>query len=287
MRAIVIGGTGKVGRNVVSTLRELGAVAVAAARSPGPQGIVVDLRDPASVEQGAQGFDGAFFATPLGPDETEIGLAALAALKRAGVVRIVYLGIMNLDDMQAIPHFETKIPIRDAVLAHGGVMLGANFFFQNDAMMLPAILHGGIYPMPVGSAGVWSVDARDIGRAGARALLSDEWNGSSVPLCGAERLTGPSLAATWSKALGRPVAYPGDAVEPFVAALSQRVPGWNDWIAHDFEMMMRVTQSHGCPASEADIAASTAIIGRPPRRYRDCVQELAREAPHLQGEPVT
>lgn len=283
MRALVIGGTGRVGRSVMATLAAEGAAAVVAARRPGPGGIALDLRDAGSVEVVAQGFDTAFLATPLGPDEAEVGVAAVAALRRAGIGKIVYLGIMNLEAMRAIPHFETKIPVRDAVLADGrGVMIAANFFFQNDALMLPAIRFGGVYPMPVGSAGVFSVDAGDIGRAAARAMLRDDWNGRSVPLCGGERLTGPGMAAIWSEVLGRPVVYPGDDIGPFLAALSQQIPGWNDWTANDFRLMMEVTQRQGCPATDAEIAASAAIIGRSPRRYRDFVHELA----HTPIEPA-
>lgn len=277
MRALVIGGTGKVGRNVVAALGSEQVEAVVAARNPGPGGVALDLRDVGAVEQVARGFDVAFLATPLGHDEAEVGVAAVAALRRAGVGKIVYLGIMNLEAMREIPHFETKIPVRDAVLADGrGVMIAANFFFQNDALMLPAIRFDGVYPMPVGSAGVFSVDVADIGRAAARVMVRDDWNGSAVPLCGRERLTGASMATTWSAALGRPVVYPGDDLGPFLAALSQQIPGWNDWIADDFRLMMKVTQRHGCPASDADIAASTAIIGRPPRLYAEFVTELAR-----------
>lgn len=276
MRALVIGGTGKVGRNVVAALPGHGVEPVVASRDPGPHGIPLDLRDADAVARAAKGFDVAFLTTPLGPDETAVGVAAVAALRRAGVGKIVYLGIMNLDAMHEIPHFETKIPVRDAVLADGrGVMIAANFFFQNDALMLPAIRFGGIYPMPVGSAGVFSVDVADIAAAAARAMVRDDWDGTAVPLCGEERLTGPSMAATWSAALGRPVVYPGDDVGPFLAALSDRMPDWNDWIANDFRSMMVVTQRHGCPASVDDIAASAAIIGRRPRRYADFVAELA------------
>lgn len=279
MRALIIGGTGTVGRHVVAELRADGIDAVPAARHPGADGIALDLRAADAVEQAARGFDVAFLATPLGPDEAQVGVDAVAALRRAGIGKIVYLGIMNLEPMRAIPHFEAKIPIRDAVLANGrGVMIAANFFFQNDRMMLPAMLHGGVYPLPVGSAGVWSVDAGDIGAAAARALVQDEWDGQIVPLCGAEALTGPSMAATWEAALARPVHYAGDAIAPFLATMAQQMPGWNDWIANDFRRMMEVTQALGCPATFADVAASTAIIGRPPRRYRDFVAELVQAA---------
>jgi hypothetical protein len=70
---------------------------------------------------------------------------------------------MNVEVMCEIHHFEANIPVRQAVLEAGGVVLDANFFVQNDLMMLPAILGAGLYPLPVGSACVWRVEGRDIG----------------------------------------------------------------------------------------------------------------------------
>lgn len=272
MKALVIGGTGRVGSAVVSHLRECGVDTVVAARRPPEGGLDLDLRDPKQVEAQARGFTHAFFATPLGPDEAEIGVAAVAALRRAGVEKLVHLGIMNVEAMREIPHFATKIPIRDAVLADGrGVAVSANFFFQNDLLVLPAILNMGVYPLPIGSAGVWSVDANDIGRAAARALTHDDWNGRAVPICGREQLTGPSLAERWSRALGRSVAYAGDAINPFIASMRAVIPGFGEWETHDFTTMMRVTQEQGCPATAAEIAEAETIIGRPQRLHADFV----------------
>jgi uncharacterized protein YbjT (DUF2867 family) len=275
MKSLIIGGTGKVGSATVASLQAMGVDAVAASRHPDINGVTLDMRDQESVRNAAVGFDSVFFATPLGPDESAIGVNIFAALRQAKVPRIVYLGIMNLEAMREIPHFETKIPVRAAVLDAGGTVVEANFFFQNDVMMLPAMLHAGVYPMPVGTGGVWSVDTGDIGHAVARALTMDDWAAQTVPLCGPERLTGPQMAKTWSDVLGRPVAYGGDEIAPFLGMLSQNIPNWGAWEANDFEIMMRVTQSHGCPATPADIAASEAIVGRPLRRYKDFVTALA------------
>lgn len=278
MRILAIGGTGQVGSPVVAELRAAGVETVVAARRPPPGGIGLDLRDADAVERAGAGFTHAFLATPLGPDEAAVGVAAVEALRRAGVGKIVHLGIMNVEAMREIPHFETKIPIRDAVLADGrGVVVSANFFFQNDLLVRPAILGAGVYPLPIGTAGVWSVDVADIGRAAARALMRDDWNGRAVPVCGPEKLTGPGLAQAWSAALGRDIHYAGDAVEPFIAAMRATIPGFGEWEAADFATMMRVTQRHGCPATPDDRAAAEEIIGRPPRRHADFVAEQAGE----------
>lgn len=277
-RVLVIGGTGKIGRPLVAALRERGAQAVVLARNPDPGGLAIDTTDAAALEAAAQGFDAAFLTTPLGQDEAEIGVAAVAALRRASVARIVYIAVHNLEAMQAIPHFATKIPVKAAVLnAPGGTVLQPNFFFQNDLLALPAIMHGGVYPMPIGDAGVWSIDAADIAAAAAHALLDDAGLGEAVNLCGPEMLTGSDYAAHWAEALGRPVIYPGNAIEPFLGAMQQAIPGLGAWELEDFRAMMEVTQAMGCPATHADHAATRAILGRAPRTHREFIADVLKE----------
>lgn len=277
-RVLVIGGTGKIGRPLVASLRERGAQAVVLARNPGPGGLAIDTADAAALEAAAPGFDAAFLTTPLGQDEAEIGVAAVAALRRADVARVVYIAVHNLEAMQAIPHFATKIPIKAAVLnAPGGTVLQPNFFFQNDLLALPAIMHGEVYPMPIGDAGVWSIDAADIAAAAANALLDDAGLGEAVNLCGPEMLTGSDYAAHWAEALGRPVIYPGNAIEPFLGAMQQAIPGLGAWELEDFRAMMEVTQAMGCPATHADHAATRAILGRAPRTHREFIADVLKE----------
>ncbi len=268
MRILVFGGTGKIGRNLVANLAAAGAEAVPAARQAGAGGIDLDLADAEAVARAAHGFDAAYLMTPIGPEETAIGLAAHEALVAAGLEKIVYLAIHNLEMLRRIPHFEAKIPIKQAVLARPrAVVLEPNFFFQNDLMVRSAITGPGIYPLPVGSSGVWSIDVADIARAACRALMQDDWDGTAVPLCGSERLTGPVLAANWSAALGRPVVYAGDGIDPFIGGMRASGIRMSDWMEEDFRLMMQVTQELGCPATAQDIAASTAIIGRAPRTH--------------------
>ncbi|RVT42278.1 SDR family oxidoreductase [Sphingobium algorifonticola] len=280
-RIMVIGGTGQVGRPLVRRLRATGADVVVAARHPGAGGVALDLADTVSLAKAARGFDAAYLTTPLGPQETRIGLGAVDALVAAGVGKIVYLAAHQLDAMAAIPHFATKIPIRDAICATAsGVVLAPNFFFQNDLLVRDAIVRGGVYPLPVGFAGVWSIDVEDIAVAAARALTQSRWDGQVVPLCGPDRLTGNDLAANWAQALGRPVAYGGDAIAPFIDAMKAKVPGFEAWFAHDFERMMQVTQMLGCPASDADCAATRSIVGRAPRSHTAFAREAVQNAAH-------
>lgn len=281
MRILVIGGTGNVGRPLVAQLRARGIDVVAASRRATPAAadeIALDMTDPAALEAAARGFDAAYLATPLGPDETEIGLAALAALGRANVKKIVYLAIHNLEEMQDIPHFKTKIAIKKAVLGNPqNVVLQPNFFYQNDLMAMPAITGPGIYPLPIGTAGVWSIDAADIARAAVNALTSSDWDGRAVPLCGPEKLTGPLVAQNWSTVIDRSVTYGGNAIAPFIAAMRQNVPDLTNWIENDFTKMMEVTQERGCPATAEDRATSEAIVGQPLRTHHEFASTTIKE----------
>ena len=270
---LLIGGTGTVGSATAAALGQMGVAATAAARRPGPGGLVLDLAEPESLAA-ARGFASVLLITPIGPDESEVGVNAVRALRRAGVTRIVYLAIMNLEAMRAIPHFEAKIPIKEEVLSDGrSVVIEANFFQSNDRMIMPAILGAGVYPLPVGETGVWSVAPVDLGLACANALVRADWAGQAVPLCGPERLTGPMLAANWAALLGRQVVYPGNAVAPFLAGLASAFP-MSDWLRRDMQAMLEVTQAMGCLATPAQQTQSAALLGRPATRHADYISTL-------------
>jgi uncharacterized protein YbjT (DUF2867 family) len=280
MRILVLGATGTVGSRALAQLKERGVSAVGAARRAPPEGLSVDLADKDALAAAARGFDAAFLVTPLGPQETEHGLAAIAGLRQAGVGKIAYISIMNLEEMAEIPHFAAKLPIKAELLADGrSIALEPNFFFQNDLMLLDLIRGAGVYGLPVGTTGVWSVSADDIARAAVNALLTQDWNGAAVPVCGPEQLTGPMLAANWAEALGRPVVYPGDAIEPLLDGLARMMPGFDDWWRRDFRLMMEVTQRQGCPASAEQRAQSQAIIGQPPISHAAFAASIAAGLP--------
>ncbi|MEQ8433748.1 MAG: NmrA family NAD(P)-binding protein [Oceanicaulis sp.] len=283
---LVTGATGKTGGALARRLKAAGLNAAgmtsrkdaAGAGDPVPL-VYGDLRRPETLPDAFKGVKALYLVTPLGPDEPQVGLGAIEAAEQAGVEKIVHLSIMNLEAMREIPHFETKIPIKERLLKRGPhVVLGANFFMQNDLMALPAILHGGVYPLPVGGAGVWSIDVEDIALAAFNALTSDDFDGSAVPLAGPQCVTGPRIAEVWSEALGRPVIYPGDAIDPFIEALKANI-ALDAWAEDDFRTMMAVTQRDGCPASEADRAATRAVLGRSPTPYADFAARTLAQTP--------
>jgi uncharacterized protein YbjT (DUF2867 family) len=57
-----------------------------------------------------------------------------------------------------------------------------NYFIQNDATLKDPLLKTGVYPAPLGNAGISVVDIRDIAEATAIVLTSDEHDGNTYNL---------------------------------------------------------------------------------------------------------
>jgi uncharacterized protein YbjT (DUF2867 family) len=151
---------------------------------------------------------------------------------------------------------------------------------QNDRMVQQTIQSYSVYPMPIGSAGVSMIDARDIADVAVAELLRRD-NASSaldrvtLELIGPQPLTGEFVAKVWSGALGREIAYGGDDVAAFEGQLASYGP---NWLAYDMRLMMAGIQTFGMQAAEGTIEQLQAIIGHPLRTYEDFVREALSEA---------
>src|SRR5262245_5554844 len=141
MEFLVIGGTGTVGGEVVRGLLGRGDRVRVLTRSAakvrslpaGAEGVVGDLADSLSLRKPLDGVDGVFLATPLDPEESERGLAAVEAVRAARVGRLVYMSVHKVVEGAQIPHFGSKLPIEKAVRGLGlpFTILRPNNFFQN------------------------------------------------------------------------------------------------------------------------------------------------------------
>ena len=156
--------------------------------------------------------------------------------------------------------------------AHPVVLMPSNFY-QNDALFLPEV-HGGRYPQPLGLRGASRVDCRDIGDAAARALLDEDVASGGYPLVGPDpALTGPQCAAVWASALGREVTYDGDLGRWRALVADRMQPRERDDFGKTYELFGRVRVA----AKPAEIARTTALLGRPPRSYASYVSEVVAE----------
>lgn len=293
---LVVGSTGTVGAEVVRALVERGArvrTLVRAAAAPmaratraGVDAFAGDLSDAASLARALDGVDGAFFVTPHGPGEAALGDGFVAACEAAGVRRVVFSGAYRLHAANRVgdallrrltgfigPHYRGKLAVEARVRrgACEAVVLLPSNFFQNDTLFLGEIA-GGTYPQPLGRRGVNRVDCRDIGDAAARALLDDAVAPGLYPLVGASAYSGEACAAAWSAAIGRPVRYAGDDLATWASTVGDRMPAPK---RADFAKTYRLLQRWGVPTSARALAATTALLGRPPRSFESWVAETS------------
>ena len=283
MRVLVLGGTGNVGSQVTRELLARGAEVSVLTRNPekakalprGARAVTGDLLDPGTVRSAFAGHDGVFLLNAVSSTEAHEGLMALNGATLAGVKRLAYLSVHDVDKAPHLPHFGGKIAIEIAIKASGipYTILRPNNFFQNDTFFKEALLGYGVYPQPIGGAGISRVDVRDIAEAAAIALTADGHAGETYNLAGPRAWTGADTAEVWSRALGKPIAYGGDDLDAWEKQSLQYLPAW---MVFDFRLMYAFFQKRGLKATDADIERLTKVLGHPPRRYEDYVAEAAK-----------
>ena len=229
MSILVTGATGTIGFLVVQGLAAAGAQVNAFVRTPGKQRfpagvkeVVGDLTDVASLRAALSSVRTLFLLNAVTPDEVTQALVALNLAREAGIERVVYLSVIHADKFTNVPHFTGKHTVERMIesLDIPATILRPAYFMQNERMVQQVIQGYGVYPMPIGSAGVAMIDARDIADVAVAELLRRDRALAPSPratldLVGPELLTGESVAKIWSAALGREVTYGGDDVAAF------------------------------------------------------------------------
>ncbi|MDQ3481265.1 MAG: NmrA family NAD(P)-binding protein [Actinomycetota bacterium] len=283
MRVLVTGGTGTVGSQVVQALIERGVEVQVLTRNPqkaaglpiGATGVQGDLLDPATVRRVFSDLDGVFLLNAVSQTEAQEALMAISGMRLAKVPHVVYLSVHQVDTAPWLPHFGAKIGVEVALKGSGlpWTILRPDNFFQNDYWYKDVLLQHGVYPQPIGDVGTSRVDVRDIAEAAAVALTTAGHQGQTYDLVGPEVLTGPAIAAAWSKALGRPIKYGGNDLEAWEQQALTYLP---NWMAFDFKLMYQHFQAHGLRASAEAIARQTALLGNSARPFEAFASETAR-----------
>jgi len=282
MSILVTGGTGTVGSQVVRELLARGQDVVVLTRDAekakklpsGVKAVTGDLNKVETVRRVFNGVDGVFLVNTVSPTEVYEGLLAVCGLRLEKVKRLVYLSVHHADKAAWLPHFGGKLGVEEAVRTCGvpSTILRPNNFYQNDYFFKDAMVQHGVYPQPLGSAGLHRVDVRDIGEAAAIALTTSGHEGQTYDLVGPEAHTGQSTAEVWSRALGRKVIYGGDDLEAWEKQSLQYMP---DWLVFDFKHMYAFFQEKGLKASPEAIERQTRLLGHAPRSFGAFASESA------------
>jgi len=281
MKVLVLGGTGTVGSQVVRDLLARGTEVAVLTRDPkkhlpqGAKAVAGDLLDAETIRRVFKGMDGVFLLNAVSATECHEGLMAVNGARMAGVKKVVYLSVHDVDKAPHLPHFGAKLPVEAALKASAlpFTILRPNNFFQNDAWYKDAMLAYDVYPQPFGDVGLSRVDVRDIAEAAAIALTTGAADGETINLVGPDVLTATGTATTWGGVLGRKIAYGGNDLDAWEKQSLAFLPAW---MVFDFRLMYAFFQEKGLKASPADVTRLTALLGHAPRRFDEFAAETAR-----------
>jgi uncharacterized protein YbjT (DUF2867 family) len=281
MKILVVGGTGTVGSEVVRQLVSRREQVFALTRSPehasklpqGVTGVIGDLLDPSKLGV-FKGMEAVFLLNPVSTTESFEGLLGVNGARDAGVKRIVYLSVHNADRAPHLPHFGGKLGIEAAVMKSGMeyTIVRPNNFYQNDIWFKDVMSSYGVYPQPIGSAGLSRVDVRDIAEVSVAALTTNGHDKKIYNLVGPELVTGESTAAEWSRALGKPIKYAGDDLDVWEEQNRAYLP---PSMLYDFRHMYAFFQKEGLKGTPADVEQITTVMGHAPRSFAAYAKEMA------------
>jgi uncharacterized protein YbjT (DUF2867 family) len=270
---VVVGGTGRVGRQVVAELRDRDLPVRIVSRSGGParKGVEVgraDLADPASLEPHLQGVDAMFLVWPFtSPDVAATLAPRVARIAAASLSRVVYLSAQPAADRPG-----SFWALVEQAIEHSGVswtFLRPTGFAANTLMWSGQIRAGDVVRWPFGRAARALIDERDIAAVAAQALTDKGHAGARYLLSGPEVLTQEQQLAAIGTAIGRGLSWaeltPGEAVEELTAAWGDRafaesaVRTWAGFVDDPETVTDTVEKVTGFPARRfADWAAANA-----------------------------
>ena len=272
---VVVGGTGRVGRQVVTQLTQGGRPVRSVSRGlspgglpPGAEAARADLADPASLEAHLRDAQSLFLVWPFTSAEVTAGLAPkVAEIAARHVTRVVYLSAQPAADRPDSFWALVERAIEES--GAGWTFLRPTGFAANTLMWADQIRSGNVVRWPFGAAGRALIDERDIASVAVRALTEDGHAGARYALSGPEVLTQAGQLAAIGKAIGRDLTWeelPAQAaVEALAATWGDRgfaegaVNAWEWFVDHPETVTSTVSDITGAPARGfADWAAANA-----------------------------
>ena len=228
---LIIGAGSRTGRELVRLLRVTGAPVRLLTRSaPGPDEVIGDLADPASLDRAMKGADAVFLLSSAAPGELAWHRNAIEAAARAGVGHLVRSSILGADPASPA-RFIRDHGQADELLRASGVpftILRPNFYMHNVTELWPPSLDPqGNYYAPAAEARISMVDARDVAAVAARVLAAAP-AGRACDVTGREPLSHAEAAARLAASLGRPVRYV--PVDDAAARSGMLAAGMGEWL---------------------------------------------------------
>lgn len=258
---LVLGGTGKTGRRVVTRLVEHGFPVRVGSRNADPRFDWDDESTWPAVLADVGAVYIVYYPELAFPGVVDRISAFVELAVAHGAQRLVLLSGRGVE--------RDAGPSEDVVKQSGlsWTILRPSWFFQNfsESWLLPPVLEGGIV-LPAGETPEPFIDAEDIADVAFVALTTDDHNGKTYEMSGPRLMTFADAAAEISEATGRDVRYtPVTFVEYGKVLRSNGLP-----LAF-VEVFRNVLDGRNAHV----VGGVEQALGRPPRDFKDYAKRTA------------
>jgi uncharacterized protein YbjT (DUF2867 family) len=261
---LVLGGTGKTGRRIVSRLQAREVPVRIGSRSAEP---AFDWETPATWEPALRGVESVYLS--YYPDLAAPGAAAIVRsfveiAVRGGVRRLVLLSGRGEEEAEV-----SEQTVRDS--GADWTILRSSWFSQNfsEDYLIDGVL-GGELALPAGDVPEPFVDADDIAEIAVAALTEDGHAAELYELTGPRLLTFAEAVGEIATATGHEIHYVPLSLEEYTAAAAQQ------GVPPDLVALLSYLFSEVLDGRNAQLADGVErALGRAPRDFRDYARDTA------------
>ena len=280
-RILVIGATGRVGRELVNELLAAGQPVRALTRRPEaaglPAGVEIvtgDLTVPESLDTSLQGVTAVFLLWTAPPASAPAVMERLARHAR----RVV---LLSSPHQTPHPFFQQPNPMAafhaelERVMAAArleSTILRPGMFASNARLWwAPQIRLGDVVRWPYGAVETAPIDERDIAAVAARVLTDDQHIGGDYVLTGPRAISQAEQVSAIGAAIGRQLRFVELSPDEFRREMSDRGAP-----ASVIDMLLNAW--HAASGNPAFLTSTVAdIVGRPARTFEQWVADHAEE----------
>jgi len=262
---LVIGGTGKTGRKVVSNLKELGLNVRVASRSATPP---FQWEDPSNWIEVLEDIDRmyiVFYPDLAVPGAYEAIQRLIEMAKSAGVKKAVLLSGKGEKEAERCEQL-----VANSALDY--TLVRASWFNQNfsESYFVDPVISGNV-ALPMPDAEIPFVDTRDIADVVTAALTDDKHNSQIYEVTGPRKLTFGEVVQEISQATGRSITYQPITLEEYSEGMKMAgLPADYIWL---FEYLFR--EVLGNPKNQVVSNDVELVLGRKAKDFSEFAAETA------------
>jgi uncharacterized protein YbjT (DUF2867 family) len=262
---LVIGGTGKTGRKVVSNLKDRGLNVRIGSRNGSPS---FQWEDPSNWREVLEGIDRmyiVFYPDLAVPGAYESIEKLIETAQAAGVQKAVLLSGKG----------EKEAERCEGLIANSGLdytLVRASWFNQNfsESFFADPVISGEV-ALPMRNARIPFVDTDDIADVVTAALTDDRHNGQTYEVTGPRTLTFSDTIEEISKATGRPISFRAVTLDEYTDGMKQAgLPADYIWL---FGYLFR--EVLGNPKNQVVSNDVKRVLGRPAKDFSDFAKQTA------------